>query len=370
MAVMQFNVAQATRDLGDEAASLRELEAALEMDRIYGLREDAKDNFRRLREWQGKPASDAEVAEFDQGLAPRSVSLKFGWQPFVATAQAQYELSSFEGGLAKVTRLSLPLTGALRPDGEGYLLEWRPGKPVVDVVVDKTVESRVEHAMLSMLARVLGSQAPAKIDRAGNFTGTGDLAPLVQSLAREIDATTASALPPNDDRTADVAAAMNTVLKPLANAETLAAKTRESYVLDTALWVGATLEHGAWMETKHVLSMNGTPNGVVEQRVRVVLARWLPCAKGRPPDSCVELLLDARPLPEAVDAIAKKMAAENQGRLDYAGETRRRVVLDPVTLRLYETQSARMGYLAVTKDKQRAVKIGADRAHVTYRYTK
>ena len=29
-----------------------------------------------------------------------------------------------------------------------------------------------------------------------------------------------------------------------------------------------------------------------------------------------------------------------------------------------------MGYLALTKDKQRAVKIGTDRAHVTYQYSK
>jgi hypothetical protein len=370
MAVMQFNVAQATRDLGDEAAAIRELEAALEMDRIHGLRDDAKDNFRTLREWQGKPATDEDLAAFEKSIAPRSLALKFAWQPFSATAQAQYELASFEGGLAKTTKLSLPLTGKLRADGEDYLLEWRPGKPVVDMVVERTIESRIEHAMLAMLARVLGSQAPAKIDKAGNFKGTGDLAPLVQSLSREIDATAKSELPPNDELVAGVAAAMDTVLRPLATADVLGAKTRENYILDTALWVGATLEHGAWMETKQVLSMNGTPNGFVEQRVRVVLSRWLPCAKGRPPDSCVELLFDARPLPEAVDAIAKKMAGEGQGRLDYAAETRRRLVLDPATLVVYETEALRMSYLSVTKEKQRAVKIGADRMRVTYQYSK
>jgi hypothetical protein len=368
MAVMQFNVAQATRDLGDEPASIRELEAALEMDRVYGLRDDAKDNFRVLREWQGKPASTEELAAFEKGLAPRSVSLKFGWQPFTATAQAQYELTSFEGGIAKVTRLAVPLTGKLSADGDGYLLDWRPGKPVVDMVVEKSAESRIEHAMLSMLARVLGSQVPAKLDREGNFTGTGELAPVVDGLSREIDGAVTTALPPKDERLASVATAMNTVLKPLASADVLGAKTRENYILDTALWVGATLEHGTWMETKQVLSMNGTPNGAVEQRVRVVLSRWLPCAKGRPPESCVELLLDARPLPEAVDAIAKKMIADGQGRLDYAGETRRRVVLDPATLRVHETETMRMGYLAVSKEKQRAVKIGSERTRVTYQY--
>jgi hypothetical protein len=118
------------------------------------------------------------------------------------------------------------------------------------------------------------------------------------------------------------------------------------------------------------LSMNGTPNGFVEQRVRVVLARWLPCAKGRSPTSCVELLFDARPLPEAIDAIAKKMSEEGQGRLDYAGETRRRLVVDPTTLMLYESQTLRMGYLALTKDKKRVVKIGTDRTDVTYQYAK
>jgi hypothetical protein len=160
------------------------------------------------------------------------------------------------------------------------------------------------------------------------------------------------------------------VLRPLATADQLIVRARENYILDTGIWIGGKLEHGAWMETKQVLSMNGTPSGYVEQRVRVSLARWLPCFTGRPPTSCVELLLDARPLPEAIDAIAKRMADEGQGRLDYVGETRRRLVVDPATLMLYESQSLRMSYLALTKDKQRAVKIGTDRANFTYRYSK
>jgi hypothetical protein len=224
--------------------------------------------------------------------------------------------------------------------------------------------------MLTMLARILGSQAPARLDKAGNLEGVKDAESVATALSRAIDDSVVGVLPAGDKRLAGVKASLDGVLKPMATVEMLNAKTRESYILDTGIWIGAKLEHGAWMEMKHVLSMNGTPNGFVEQRVRVVLARWLPCVKGRTATSCVELVFDARPLPEAIEAIAAKMSKEGQGRLAYSGETRRRLVVDPATLMVYETQTLRMGYLALANDKQRAVKIGTDRTQVTYEYSK
>jgi hypothetical protein len=370
MAVMQYNVAQATRELGDEARAILELEKAIEMDRTFGLRDDAADNFRILRQWRGQTTSEAEISEFRRSLDAKVTTLTFAWKPYSVTALATFDLGGFEGGHPKHTILKLPIAQTLRADGEGFLLETSPGKPAVEVEAATSVDGKVEQAMLAMLARILGSQAPAKLDKSGNFLGVGATDVGAKALERAIDNSLTGVLPVTDERFENVKASISAVLKPMATVEVLNAKAREGYILDTAIWVGAKLEHGAWMEAKHVLSMNGTPNGFVEQRVRVVLARWLPCARGRPATSCVELLFDARPLPEAVDAIAKRMNEEGQGRLDYAGETRRRLVVDPTTLMVYETQTLRMGYLALTKDKQRAVKIGTDRAHVTYQYAK
>jgi hypothetical protein len=370
MAVMQYNVAQATRELGDERQAILALETAIEMDRTFGLRDDAADNFRILREWRGQTTSEAEITEFRKGLDPKSTTLSFAWKPFTATANTTFDLGAFEGGLSKHTILKLPVAQTLRADGDGFLLESSAGKPVLEVEAGQSVDGRVEQAMLAMLARILGSQAPARLDKAGNFQGVGKTDLVAKTLEHAIDNSLAGVLAATDPRFADVKASVGAVLKPMATVEVLNAKTREGYIVDTGLWIGAKLEHGNWMEMKEVLSMNGTPNGFVEQRLRVVLARWLPCAKGRAPTSCVELVFDARPLPEAVDAIAKKMADEGQGRLDYTGETRRRLVVDPATLMVYETQTLRMGYLALTKDKQRAVKIGTDRTHVTYQYSK
>jgi hypothetical protein len=370
MAVMQFNAAQASRELGDERQAILELETALEMDRTFGLRDDATDNFKILREWRGQTTSDAQIEEFRAGLAAKEATLTFGWKPFAATAHTIFDLGGFEDGHSKHTILELPVALTLRTDGDGFLLESSPGKPVVPVEPPRSIEGKVEQSMLTMLARILGSQAPAKLDKAGGFLGVGETDLVAKALERGIGSSLAGALPTTDGRFADMKASIEAVLQPIATVDTLNARARESHILDTGIWVGAKLEHGTWMEAKHVLSMNGTPNGVVEQRVRVVLSRWLPCEKGRPPASCVELVFDARPLPEAIDAIAKRMSDEGQGRLDYAGETRRRLVVDPATLRIHETQTLRMGYLALTKDKQRAVKIGTDRTHVTYQYSK
>ena len=46
MAVMQYNVAQATRELGDEGQAILALETAIEMGRTFGLRDDAAENFK------------------------------------------------------------------------------------------------------------------------------------------------------------------------------------------------------------------------------------------------------------------------------------------------------------------------------------
>jgi hypothetical protein len=370
MAVMQYNVAQATRELGDDTRALQELETALDMDRTFGLRDDAADNFRILREWRGQTTSDADVSLFTKGLESKAAELKFAWKPFTATANTTFDLGAFEGELARHTILKLPIVHSLRVEGDGFLFETQPGKPTVQVEAVQTIDARVDQSMLTMLARLLGSQAPGLLDKAGNFKGVGNSDTLAKSLGRAIDDSIVGLLPAGDTRMPNLKASMDAVLKPMATVETLNAKARENYVLDTGVWVGAKLTHGTWMEMKQVLSMNGTPNGFVEQRVRVVLSRWLPCAKGRPPASCVELVFDARPLPEAIEAIAKKMGDEGQGRLDYAGETRRRLVVDPGTLMIYETQTLRMGYLALTKNKQRAVKIGTDRMQVTYQYSK
>ena len=99
MATMQFNVGVTYHELGEDAAAVAALQTAIKMDREYGFREDAKDNYRILLQWNGQPAGPDEVAALMKDFPQRSTSLSFGWFDSKAdlTLTLEYEQLS-EGG--------------------------------------------------------------------------------------------------------------------------------------------------------------------------------------------------------------------------------------------------------------------------------
>jgi len=367
MVIMQFNVAQVLRDKGDQAQAIKELEAAIEMDRTFGMKSDAEENFRTLKQWQGADATDAEIATFLAGFATRSVTLKFGWKPVKVDATASFDNATYEGGAAKHTRFTMPMTGALKADEEDFLYEMKIGNPVID---ESTLGNDLEKKMMGLMARILSKLPAAEISKAGEFKGARDVDTFAQQMTKEIDSALAAALPATDPRFPAVKEAVDQSLRPYATPENLIRKISEDYSLETGIWGGATLEQNAWLQLPLTLSMNGTPQGIIEHQVEVVLARWLPCAEGKPADSCVELLLEGVPTKKAIEEVAARLATAEQGKLDYAAQTRMRLVVDPATLVPYQSEVLRYTYLALANKNQRVVKIAADQGTVTYRYRK
>jgi tetratricopeptide (TPR) repeat protein len=81
MVVMQFDSAVTLQQLGAEAAALAALEGALRMDREFGLREDARENYELLLTWRGEPAGSVQVASLMRDFPQRRATLEFGWHP-------------------------------------------------------------------------------------------------------------------------------------------------------------------------------------------------------------------------------------------------------------------------------------------------
>jgi hypothetical protein len=50
------------------------------MDREYGIKDDAPENYELLPTWRGEPAAEAPVTELTQDLPKRQAILKFGWR--------------------------------------------------------------------------------------------------------------------------------------------------------------------------------------------------------------------------------------------------------------------------------------------------
>ena len=84
-------------DLGDTAAAVSALQAAIAMDREYGYADDAEDNYSQLLEWTGQKADDDQVAARMQDFPERSATLAFDWFPSDAGVKIRIRLHPSRG---------------------------------------------------------------------------------------------------------------------------------------------------------------------------------------------------------------------------------------------------------------------------------
>jgi tetratricopeptide (TPR) repeat protein len=367
MTIMQFNVAQTLRDLGDEAQAIKELEAAIELDRTFGFKADAEENFRTLNEWQKKELTDADASAFAASFAPRSVTLKFRWQPAKVETTATFDNASYEGGSVRHTKFSMPMSGTIKAEKDNLVYDLKLGSPKLDA---SNLGSDVEKKLVNLMARILGRMPVAVISKTGELKEVRDVAAFAKQMNAEIDSALKQAVPESDPRYPGVKAATDDELRPLATPENLTARIQQEFSLETGIWSEATMQQNAWVSLPLTLSMNGTPQGYIEHTVEAVFARRLPCGAGKPAEGCVELVLEAVPTPKAVAEVAQKLQDGNQGRLDYAAATRLRLVVDPDTLVPYENETLRYTYLALANKGQRAVKIATEQSDCVYKYRK
>jgi hypothetical protein len=366
MAIMQFNVAQALHDAGDDAQAIKELQAAVGLDRTYGLKADAEENFRTLSEWQGKTVTDEEVAAFSAAFAPRSVTLKFGWAPAKIAGSATFDNAVFEGGAVRHTKFDVPMTGTIEAANDDLVYEAKAGEPRLDA---STLGSDADRKLVALMARVLGRIPVVVVSKTGEFKEVRDLEPFAQQMATEIEKAVKDVVPEKDPRYPAVRAATEQELKPLVTPDNLLARMQQDYALETGIWSGATLEQNAWVTLPLTLTMNGT-QGYIEHTIEATFARRLPCGPGLAPEGCVELVLEAVPTEKAVADVTQKLQESGKGRLDYAAATRLRLVVDPDTLVPYENETLRYAYLALANQGQRALKISTERSVSVYKYRK
>jgi hypothetical protein len=349
MAIMQVAVSTTLHQRGDNSAALAALETALDMDREYGFEDDARENYARLLTWRGEPAGDAQIAAFIAGFPKRRAVLRFAWHASNARITLENRREYLSDGQTVASRAAATFERHVAADSDGTwsvshahrLTQYEPG-----------VWPTMPGSQTPQRAFVPAAPPPAdfKVSATGEFEGVTDY---TNAFAARLVARTEQlirAAAPAGDRartlTSEAVQAAATAFSP----GMLESATAEDYQLETAMWVGATLEQGVWYEISAALSLPGIREAVVQHRMEFAFTRMVPCTAGAAAQTCVEMVIHATPDEGSLD----QMIAD-AGLGAYTASTEARIVTDPATLLPYAREERRSWYASRGKDGRDSV---------------
>ena len=391
MVIMQFDASVALRELGEETAALQGLEATLDMDREYGFKDDAPENYKLLLTWRGQPAGAEQVDALMQDFPKRQVTLKFGWHATRAHIAVEshreclvdgnvvhsHAAADFErhisgsgadgGGDGDTGGGGRGKDGGVRDGGtgdsgkNGGVRNGGGGSGGWTV----SYSSRLNHYEPGVWPTMEGSQRPVmvfppaplvpagfKVSAAGEFEGVTDgeaLAPQALAMTEQL----IRAAVPSGDRAHNLVDVADDTAAANLSPGMLEAAAAENYQIETAMWVGATLDQGVWYQIDAPLALPGMPRVVVQNRIDFAFTRRVPCGAGEREKSCIEIVMRTTPDKEALDRIVDDFTLPTaDGHIDtYTAQTAVRVVTDPATLLPYEREERTYWYAALDKRK-------------------
>lgn len=348
MVVMQYDMSVALHRLGKSSAALTALEAALDMDREYGFASDARENYRLLLTWQGKPAGALQVATLMQDFPKRQAVLKFGWRPSNARITLDHRRESLENG--RITRSEASAAFERRiataPDG-GWSVSYAHRVSRYEPGVWPSTQGSQTPRMVFPPAAL--PPADFKVSGDGEFEGVTDSKAFAARLAAATKRLIKAGAPAGErgpSLTAEAVATMTGSISP----GMLEAEAAENYQIETAMWIGAALEQGVWYEISAPLSLPGIPRVAVQHRIEFAFTRMVPCTADAGARKCAEIVIRATPDKEALArAIAGVGALANLPITDFSASTDARIVTDPATLLPYAREERIYWYAAVGK---------------------
>jgi hypothetical protein len=250
MATMQFNVAVAYHELAEDAAAVAALKGAIKMDREYGLREDASENYRTLLQWNGLPAGPDEVATLMKDFPQRSTSLSFGWFDSKAdrTLTLEYERLS-EGG-----RLSIHGTKAaerrIRHRATGWTVSFEPQGTHYEIGSWPNDKSLTRGILVS-LARMGLQVHDFDVTREGEFAQSNAAQKFESSMRSDVKAVTGFLAQNNASSSLTKQIYMESDRYSRSkNGYPVEELVAEAYNLEAGTWIGASLDQGFWYDMR------------------------------------------------------------------------------------------------------------------------
>ena len=347
MVVMQYDASVALHDLGEDAAALAALQAAIDMDREYGFKDDASDNYALLLSWRGEPAGPAEVAKLMQDFPERHVMLKFAWHPSDARVAVETRRTCLNDGqiLSSHAAATFERHVTLR-DGGGWIVSYAHRLTEYQPGVWPTPQGSQTPPMVFTPAPL---PADFNVSPAGDFAGVTDADAFASRLAAKVEALIRAAAPSGQRGRSLTSGAIETAAAVLSPGM-LESTSAENYQLETAMWIHATLEQGVWYEISAPLSLPGIPSFLVDHRIEFAFTHMLPCTAGAAVQSCVEIVYRATPEQESLDGAIADIQSQLSQYARYTASIEARIVIDPATLMLYEKEAHVTWYVSTSND--------------------
>jgi hypothetical protein len=361
MVTMQFNVGVAYHELGQDTPAVTALQAAIKMDREYGFREDAKDNYQILLQWNGQPAGNDEVAALMKDFPQRSATLSFGWFESKAdlTLTLEYEQLS-AGGMLKMQGMKAA-ERRVRRSRNDWTVSFEPRGTHYEITNWPNDESLVR-GIVASLPRIALQFHNFNVGRTGDFTQSTAADKFGSGMRSDVKAVTefltqSNASSPLTDQIREESGKYGNSQYGT-SVETLVAET---YNIETGTWIGASLEQGVWYEMNVPLSLLLAPGLFVTHQIEFAFTRRVPCMAGSIGEACMEIIVRATPDPEELKIrlvnlsqmmkLSQNAVLGEKVDLQLSSATYMRLVTDPTTLQFFESDMRRYGYWTNTGTK-------------------
>lgn len=379
MAIAQFNIAFARRELGDIDGALRDLEQVLAWDQEFGFRDELERDYATLLRWHagGEEPDPASVQRFVKDFNQTKARFEFAWKPHQARWSTEVERANLKDGVfGEVSTRYQSRVDVRRERDDWVLVTTIDGTPTVEVTGSTGTAADTERwqGMMAGLSAALPEMVVAKD---GSFKELRNLeqhrAAMLQEIKKLIASTRTPAAPPQSE------AEIDRLLGNVLNAELLTTMASGQWDIAVGAWIGAEFDHGDWYSLTFEEPLPGFSERPVSKTMTFKVSRWLPCA-GSGVARCVEVLVRVVPEPEDIaravsEFVTRVMPAASRAEMEkalravtYDFEMRYRLVTEPDTLRPWSIEERKYIYASSLEGGKRAVMARRDRTLETAQY--
>jgi hypothetical protein len=365
MAVAKFNVAATYHALRENTQAIGALETAIEMDREFGLRSDAQENYGLLLSWRQEPAGPDQVAQLMRDFPTRTAALKFAWSP----ADAAVTISSSHAKVVENRVFRAQMLGGIARQIRAAGDDWVVSDANTDGAVDLGVwpgETEGAVGPVPAFHPTLLQFPSVEITHSGDFKAVNELAAFATHVTADAQSTIRAHAPKGEPR-ALLDEADRTVQIYFAPEE-IEGEVRENYELESAMWIGATLQQGVQYELIAPLPLPGVPQVTTFHQLKFSFTREVPCTSLSTGHSCVELIVRASPQAEPLREIFGELKFPHGEALSYSSASTVRIITDPVTLRPYLHETRQYWYATLGKQIPRTVMLESEHSVITSTY--